>query len=1218
MLLCLATALLAVLLVTAVAAADVGAPATSSVASLLAQCRTCHRRSEVQIGVVSHGDWNREAFWRRSKTGITRANELYNISAYPLNPLIFDPVENAVAVANAAANFSLIGTTIVDMATVGNAVLNITRNKQATVIAYNAGDGLPSSVGVMNFVGQPEYTAAFKVGVTLGREGKVKIACINHEAGNAGLVARCNGVSDGLKSITASASSTTVTVDGTSIAAIDAGIGNAVDTINGLDSIVTQGTDVVMRAIQVVQNKGRTSSIAIATFDISADVCTAILQGKILFAIDQQEVLQTFTTVQMLKVYQMTGGMSLATQLLLSGPSVIKLSNAQRKLCQLDPTQSGCTSPSASSITIAIAATGSWQGTDSFYQQAKFGALAAAREHGTTVRFVDTNLFDLQALSSLVQTTINDRVSALVLPVPSTGTGQNFAALVDAAAAQNIPVVTWATGMVRGFDRVALGKSLVHIGQNETASGALVGARLNALIPANAQVLCITQELGNDDMTLKCAGIQAALTGGRTVVAAGLGGNSLPLAVSVRNTVQSVVDIQSALAAFPRVAAIVYPSAEAAKMVLTATAGSTNMVVAGYGVSTDIADSILGGRIAFTLDEQPFLQAYMAVASLSFFLTDGYILQNPLLETGPRIIDASTLASAVCRADTMRDPSTECPPCPAKCGAAGVTGGGICLDSGACQCKSGWLLGPDRDCTVKDPGLTFISAQSGVAIALMFVTGLTMAVTLAITAFIIYFRADPTIKATSWSISVGMQAGIFAVLASVFPAVGAPSASACAARPFLLSLGFATTIGFLVAKTWRIYLLFNTIKLRGRKISDLQVVAWGCGFVMVNAVICIAWVATDPPVPTNIFIAEGLTNVVCKSRGGAESAFEALLIGYNVILILVGTALGFVTRTVIARFNESKSIGMVMYNLIALAAIGVPLAVSSTSNLTLWFVVQTVVTLLGCISTQAILFGPKIMSILKSKEIIGKDASDTSFALKTASPTAMGGSQASPAWSAKANVRKRTTSRGISDPSLQDSSAVGKSTIETLYLHASARVIKGRVDSLTAPWFPAFIVYLGDPAVPMLNIFDVSIPGRIGATIELTQSLFGVVEMEMSATGSQASTASSAGHNPSASQIAHGGAPGSAESSETVGSLSQQVAGIISLRTANAQAIYIQFSNPAQFALWNGQLAKACGFSTRRSTNSKTGEPENSSQVKVVGRPRQISGNETTGSGPTI
>ncbi|KAI9150977.1 hypothetical protein H9P43_009592 [Blastocladiella emersonii ATCC 22665] len=1201
-------------------------------ASLLAQCRVCHRRSEVQIGMVSHGDWNLDSFWIRSKSGIVRAAELYNVSAYPLNPTIFDPADNAIAVTNAAANFSLIGTTIVEMATVGNAVLNITQSKRAAVVAYNAGDSLISSLGVMNFVGQPEYTAAFKVGVTLAREGKVKAACIQHEAGNIALIERCNGVNDGIKSVTPGASSTAMAVDGTSISAIDATINNALDTILGLDAIVTLGTDVAMRAIQAVQARGRSSTIGIATFDISVELCSAIAQGKALFAIDQQEFIQTFTTVQLLKLYHMTGGMQLATKLLLSGPSVVRLANVQRKLCQLDPTRSGCTNPSPSSITIAIAATGSWTGTDSFHQQAKYGALAAAREHGTALRFIDTNLFDLQALASLIQTTINDRVSALVIPVPSIGAGQNFASLIDAAAAHTIPVVTWATGTVRGSDRVQNGSALMHIGQNETTSGMLLGARLNALVPAGSQVLCLTQELGSDDMPLKCAGIQAALNMGRTVVAAGLGGSALPLAVSVRNVVQSVVDIQTALAAFPRVAAIVYPSAEAAKMVLSATTRSlSSVVVAGYGMSSEVAESILSGRIAFTVDEQPYLQAYMAVASLSLYLTDGYILQNPLLETGPRIIDPSTLATAVCRADTTRDPSAECPACPAKCGAAGVAGGGICLDSGACACRPGWLLGPDHDCTVRDPGLTYISAQSGVAVALMGITGLAMASTLAVTAFIVVYRTDPTIKATSWAISIVMQAGVLAVLTSVFLAVGEPTPAVCAARPFLLAVGFATVIGFLVAKTWRVYLLFNTVKLRGRKITDVQVVAWGCAVALVSVTIWVAWVATDPPVPTNIFIAEGLTNVVCKSRGGAESAFEALLIAYSVVLILVGAALGFVTRTVIARFNESRPIGLIMYNLIALAAIGIPLAASSTSNLMLWFVVQTVVTLLGCISTQLLLFAPKIMAILKLKNPSRGAGGENSTALKTqtASTFGIGKAPAPPAtmgsWRGQPGIRKRTTSRGISDPGLHDSS-----TFDTMYLHAPARVLRSRLDSLTAVWFPALVTFMGDPAVPMVAVFDTSAQGKLGVVVDLSQALVSVVEMEPGtiSAAAAAAAASSSGQATSGKDTAAAasGSSGMAfapvqvgssavgESTDTVGSLTTQVAGIINLRTMMGQAVYIQFSNPAQFNLWTAQLTKACGFSTRPShSGSKDKDKDKESDgphvsAAKVGRTRQFSG----------
>ncbi|KAJ3375859.1 hypothetical protein GGF31_003064 [Allomyces arbusculus] len=472
--------------------------------------------------------------------------------------------------------------------------------------------------------------------------------CIIDEVGNSAHVLRWNGVADGIQSITSSAQVTTPNMNGSSMAALDVGINAALTNNPSIDTIVTLIADTVLRTMQVVQSRGLGASVAIATFDLNAAILTANNQNKVFLAVDQQGFLQTFATVQLLKVYHMTGGMRLATQVLLSGPLLVNSGNVKRKQCQIDPTQTGCTVvlPSPS--------------------------LARWRLCTSTAPTSDTSLFDLQALSSQVSTLIKQGISALVLPVPSIASGQDYTSLIDAAAAANIPVITWSTGMVRGAARVQLGKAAMHLGQNETLSGLQVGLQLNALIPAGAQY----------------AGIQTALTNGRSVAPAGIVSSSAPLqqlvlAISVCNAEQSTVIIRQALAAYPQVSAIVYPTAEAARTVLNAVSAGRTMVMAGYGLNLDV---------------------------------------NLLLETGPLIVNATNVAQYACLADTSRDPSTECPACPTLCSINGV-----CLELVECACKSGWLLGPNLDCQDKDPGLQFIASNSGVGIAFSLLAALGIA-----------------------------------------------------------------------------------------------------------------------------------------------------------------------------------------------------------------------------------------------------------------------------------------------------------------------------------------------------------------------------------------------------------------------------------------------------------------------------------------------------------
>ncbi|KAJ3355889.1 hypothetical protein GGF32_001795 [Allomyces javanicus] len=1053
--------------------------------------------------------------------------------------------------ASTERNFRLVGTTVVDASLASTVQTGIANG--TTVVSFNSGDSLTGQTGVMYHVGQPEYTAGFKVGTTLGRGGKSRVLCVISEAGNSGLVSRCQGVIDGIQSISTSARVTVTNLDGFSSTAFDAGINATLNSNPSIDAIVTLGSDQAIRAVNVVQTRSLGASIGIATFDISTDVLAAIRLGQILLAVDQQEFLQTFATVQFLKLYHMTGGMRLKTQLLLSGPSIITAANVHRKQCQVDPSQVGCTSVAPSSITIGLVATGMWSSNDAFHQQAKYGAVAAAREHGTTIRFIDTSVFDLQALSSQVATVINQGISALVLPVPSTATGQDFTALIDMAAAANLSVITWGTGMVRGADRVQLGKASMHIGQNETLSGMQFGARLNPLIPAGAQVLCVTQELGSDDMPLKCAGIQAALTNGRSVAPAGIAA-SLVLAIPSRNTPQSIATIQAALAAFPQIAATVYPTAEAARMVLGAIPAGRSMVVAGYGLNQDVATAIDQGQIEFTVNEQPFLQGYLAVAGLSFFLTHGYILQNPVLETGPFFVDATNVPTIACLANPARDPSTECPPCPTKCPINGE-----CLDSGECACKAGWLLGPDLDCQVKDPGLQFILPGSGMAIAFQFLASLGIATALGLGVFIFVYRAHPVIKAASWAMCVGMQAGIVLLFTSIFLGVGIPTASVCIAQMLIPAVAFAMVIGLLLAKTMRIWKLFHAVNLVGAKVTDAQVVSWAAGIVVVDIVICVAWIAVDPPRPELIAGRAGVTNIGCSSQTGP--AFLGVLLTYNVLLILAGAILGFITRTVEARqFNESKSIGMVMYNLTVLAAIGLSLLLTAGTNTTLAYPIQSMLVFLGCMSTNGILFGPKVLAIMNQNR--GTDDHDADVKFRSFSAVA----------------RKPSRHRGIWRGASAAATAPTKATIETMVMRTRVRVITSRLDKVVAPWYAGMLVMFHDGKAPVLGVLDADRPTHLGVFMDLGQA---TVKVLGGAVGGAVDGAQESGSLPGSSHdsVAATSSPGM-----------PKIAGIIKLWSPSGHQILIQMPTTSALNTWSTYLTKACGGSRPSSgPGSRTG-----------------------------
>jgi len=93
-----------------------------------------------------------------------------------------------------------------------------------------------------------------------------------------------------------------------------------------VDYVATLGAPYALTAVQAVQQAG--SKAKIATFDTNKQLVTAIQNGSVQWAVDQQPYLQGYLAVDSLWLYKtnqdiMGGG----TQPVLTGPSFIDSSN---------------------------------------------------------------------------------------------------------------------------------------------------------------------------------------------------------------------------------------------------------------------------------------------------------------------------------------------------------------------------------------------------------------------------------------------------------------------------------------------------------------------------------------------------------------------------------------------------------------------------------------------------------------------------------------------------------------------------------------------------------------------------------------------------------------------------------------------------------------------------------------------------------------------------
>jgi simple sugar transport system substrate-binding protein len=195
------------------------------------------------------------------------------------------------------------------------------------VVSMNSGSDVFKSLGILAHVGQTEFQAGLGAGQRFKDAGVKNGVCFNQEVGNQALTLRCNGFFTGLGLADPKAGKV-LTGKISDPAGMQATIAAAIQTDATLDGILTLGPSVANPALAAVTASGK--KIHLATFDLSADVLTAIKDGKMDFAIDQQQFLQGYLPIVILTNYAETRNLPTGdgTGLIMTGPGFVTQKDA--------------------------------------------------------------------------------------------------------------------------------------------------------------------------------------------------------------------------------------------------------------------------------------------------------------------------------------------------------------------------------------------------------------------------------------------------------------------------------------------------------------------------------------------------------------------------------------------------------------------------------------------------------------------------------------------------------------------------------------------------------------------------------------------------------------------------------------------------------------------------------------------------------------------------
>jgi simple sugar transport system substrate-binding protein len=284
---------------------------------------------DINIEVVTHGQAS-DPFWSVFKRGVDDAAAQMGVSVNYSAPATFDMVAMSQLIdAAVAKNPTGLVVSVPDYDALKDS-LAAAHDAGIPIITVNSGSDVYQEIGAITHVGQDETIAGEAAGQHLADAGATHVMCINQEVGNAGLDARCAGAKTSIEA--AGGTLDVVQVDLNDAAGAQSTISAALQSDDTIDAVLALGPTCASPALAAIDEVGKTGDILIGTFDLSQDVIQAIIDGNMLFAVDQQQYLQGYLPIVFLTLYHNNLNTVGGGQPVLTGPGFVTADNAQQVL----------------------------------------------------------------------------------------------------------------------------------------------------------------------------------------------------------------------------------------------------------------------------------------------------------------------------------------------------------------------------------------------------------------------------------------------------------------------------------------------------------------------------------------------------------------------------------------------------------------------------------------------------------------------------------------------------------------------------------------------------------------------------------------------------------------------------------------------------------------------------------------------------------------------
>lgn len=259
---------------------------------------------------------------------------------------------------------------------------------------------------------------------------------------------------------------------------------------------------------------------------------------------------------------------------------------------------------------------------DTFWDLVRKGAEDAAAKDNIQLEYSSDP--DGANQANLVQTAIDRKVDGIAVTLAKPEAMQ---ANVKAAAAAGIPV----TGLNSGMDTWQDFGMVGFFGQDETVAGEAAGQRMKA--DGAKKAVCVIHEQGNVGLESRCDGAAKAFGPMEKLYVTGTDMPGVQAAITSKLQQDASIDTVLTLGA-PFALTAVQSVGEA----------NREAKVATFDTNAELVDAIKNGEVAWAVDQQPYLQGYLAVDALWLYKTNGNTIGGgEATFTGPAFVDQSNV-----------------------------------------------------------------------------------------------------------------------------------------------------------------------------------------------------------------------------------------------------------------------------------------------------------------------------------------------------------------------------------------------------------------------------------------------------------------------------------------------------------------------------------------------------------------------------------------------